>query len=81
MMLLVAGLGLREFYGLVEKRGLICFKEWGVFGGLLLMASTFFYLSGVLGIPPARFSDAISSEADRLRSREMVMVSLVEETD
>lgn len=45
VMMLLAGIGLVEFYGLVEKRGLICFKEWGVFGGLLLMGSTFFYLS------------------------------------
>lgn len=45
VMMLLAGVGLVEFYGLVEKRGLICFKEWGVFGGLLLMGSTFFYLS------------------------------------
>src|SRR3989454_4728603 len=50
IMMALAGFGLLEFYGLVEKRGLICFKEWGVFGGLLLIASTFFYLSGVLGI-------------------------------
>ena len=35
IMMALAGFGLLEFYGLVEKRGLICFKEWGVFGGLL----------------------------------------------
>ncbi|PYM15477.1 MAG: hypothetical protein DME18_04195 [Verrucomicrobia bacterium] len=59
IMMALAGFGLVEFYGLVEKRGLICFKEWGVFGGLLLMASTFFYLSGVLGIQeaPAKAND------------------------
>lgn len=59
LMLLLAATGLIEFYGMVEKRGLICFKEWGVFGGLLLMASTFFYLSGVLGIrtAPAKAND------------------------
>ena len=54
--------------------------------GLLLTAWTMDFEpdlieSGVLGIPPARFSETISSDADRLRSREMVMVSLVEETD
>jgi len=49
IMLLLAGLGLAEFYGLVEKRELVCFKGWGIFGGLLLMGSTFFYLSGELG--------------------------------
>src|SRR5438309_172896 len=59
IMMALAGFGLLEFYGLVEKRGLICFKEWGVFGGLLLIASTFFYLSGVLGIheAPAKAND------------------------
>jgi len=59
IMMTLAGFGLAEFYGLVEKRGLICFKEWGVFGGLLLMASTFFYLSGLLGVheAPAKAND------------------------
>src|SRR5437764_10138666 len=59
IMMALAGFGLLEFYGLVEKRGLICFKEWGVFGGLLLIASTCFYLSGVLGIQeaPAKAND------------------------
>jgi len=45
LMMLLAGTGMLEFYGLVEKRGLVCFKTWGVLGGLLLMASTFFYLT------------------------------------
>src|SRR3954468_19363267 len=49
-MLILAGLGLFEFYELVRKRGLICFKGWGIFGGLLLMTSTFLYLSGVLAV-------------------------------
>ena len=59
IMMTLAGFGLAEFYGLVEKRGLICFKEWGIFGGLLLMASTFFYLSGLLGTQeaPAKAND------------------------
>jgi phosphatidate cytidylyltransferase len=59
IMLTLAGFGLVEFYGLVERRGLVCFKEWGIFGGLLLIASTFFYLSGVLGAPeaPAKAND------------------------
>ena len=48
-MLTLAGAGLAEFYGLVEKRGLACFKQWGIVGGLLLMGSTFVYLSGALG--------------------------------
>ncbi len=48
LMLLLAGTGLLEFYGLVEKRSLVCFKAWGVFGGLLLMTSTFFYITSYL---------------------------------
>jgi phosphatidate cytidylyltransferase len=58
--MLVAGLGLGEFYALVRKRGLICFKGWGIVGGLLLMGSTFFYLSPVvMGTPgaPAKAND------------------------
>src|SRR5437764_221154 len=59
IMLALAGFGLVEFYGMVERRGLVCFKEWGIFGGLLLIASTFFYLSGVLGAQeaPAKAND------------------------
>ena len=49
LMLLLAGSGLREFYDMVAKRGMACFRGWGIFGGLLLMGSTFFYLSGALG--------------------------------
>src|SRR5712675_2367296 len=45
IMMTVAGLGLVEFYNLVRRRGLVCFKGWGIFGGLLLMGSTFFYVS------------------------------------
>jgi phosphatidate cytidylyltransferase len=61
VMMTLAGIGLVEFYGMVEKRGLVCFKEWGVFGGLLLMGSTFFYLSEIgLGLTrgaPAKAAD------------------------
>ncbi len=55
----LAWLGLAEFYGLVEKRGLVCFKTWGIVGGLLLMVSTFVYLSGVTGVKeaPAKAND------------------------
>lgn len=49
IMTVLAVTGLLEFYNMVEKRGLVCFKGWGVFGGVLLMASTFFYVSGYLG--------------------------------
>ena len=46
LMLGIAGLGLGEFYDLVEKRGLQCFRRWGILGGLVLMGSTFIYLEG-----------------------------------
>lgn len=49
IMTVLAVTGLMEFYNMVEKRGLVCFKGWGIFGGVLLMASTFFYVSGYLG--------------------------------
>jgi phosphatidate cytidylyltransferase len=46
IMMVLAWAGLAEFYNLLAHRNLFCFKGVGVFGGLLLMASTFFYLSG-----------------------------------
>src|SRR5436190_7184090 len=51
--------GLAEFYGLVEKGDLVCFKGWGIAGGLLLMIGTFLNLTGKLGTsgPPARVND------------------------
>ena len=48
VMMVLAGAGLIEFYGLVERRGLICFRFWGLAAGLLLMLSTFIYLSGAV---------------------------------
>jgi len=59
LMTVLAGLGLGEFYSLVEKEGMVCFKRWGVLGGVLLMAGTFFHLTGRLGISgtPARVND------------------------
>jgi len=54
LMLLLAFLGLVEFYGLVAKRGFVCFKTWGIANGLLLMVATFFYLTAYL--PGSRFS-------------------------
>ena len=59
IMMVIAGFGLAEFYDLVGKRELACFKGWGIFGGLLLMCSTFLYLSGTLGphIDPAKAND------------------------
>jgi len=56
---LLAVTGLMEFYDLVEKRGLICFRNWGILGGILLTLGTFFHLEGYLGIhgTPARVND------------------------
>jgi phosphatidate cytidylyltransferase len=58
-MVLLAGAGLWEFYGLVEKCGQTCFKYCGLIGGLLLMVGTFFNLNGMLGMnnSPARVND------------------------
>jgi phosphatidate cytidylyltransferase len=51
--------GLREFYALVRARGLVCFEVWGLCGGALLMACTFFYLSGRWGrvVLPSKAND------------------------
>lgn len=59
IMVFLAAAGLVEFYGLVEKRGLICFNRWGVVGGVLLMVGTFFHFQGVLGVAdtPSRVND------------------------
>ncbi len=59
IMVLLAATGLREFYALVEKRGLFCFKYCGLAGGVLLMVGTFFNLEGKLGLAnsPARVND------------------------
>jgi phosphatidate cytidylyltransferase len=59
VMLGLSTLGLIEFYQLVEHNQLRCHKYWGVCGGLLLIVSTFFYLSGRWGTPmvPAKAND------------------------
>src|SRR2546425_11610208 len=59
IMVLLAGFGLAEFYGLVEKRDLVCFKGWGIFGGLLLIVATFLRVSGAWGSDsaPAQVND------------------------
>lgn len=59
IMVALAALGLREFYGLVTRRGLVCFAGWGTMGGLLLMTGTFCHLQGWLGTTgsPARVND------------------------
>jgi phosphatidate cytidylyltransferase len=59
IIIFLAVTGLMEFYDLVERRQLVCFKKWGIFGGILLMAGTFLHLTGHLGIhgTPARVND------------------------
>ncbi len=51
--------GLAEFYGLVQKRELVCFSTWGLAGGLLLIVGTFLNLTGKVGTSgsPARVND------------------------
>ena len=49
LMILLAGAGLWEFYGLIEKRGLKCFKWWGLTAGVALMASTHYYVTHAQG--------------------------------
>ena len=59
IMVVLAMSGLAEFYGLVAKRDLVCFRGWGIFGGVLLMVGTFLHATGKLGIfqTPARVND------------------------
>src|SRR6266516_3491263 len=59
IMIFLAVSGLAEFYGLVEARDLVCFKGWGILGGVLLMLGTFLNLTVVLGTSdsPARVND------------------------
>ncbi len=59
VMVLLAGTGLGEFYGLAARRGLACWERWGILGGLLLMAGTYLNLTGVVGTSgsPARVND------------------------
>ncbi|HXG46862.1 MAG TPA: CDP-archaeol synthase [Methylomirabilota bacterium] len=59
VMMTLAGLGLAEFYGLVERRGLMCFRWLGIVGGVTLMLGTFLKLQGFLGLheAPARVND------------------------
>ena len=59
-MVFLATAGLAEFYGLAEKRNLVCFKWCGLLGGVLLMVGTFLHCQPAhLGIydSPARAND------------------------
>jgi phosphatidate cytidylyltransferase len=59
IMVFLAITGLIEFYGIVEKRDLVCFKGWGLCCGVLLIIVTFFQLTGLIGTQgsPARVND------------------------
>ncbi len=59
VMVLLALVGLAEFYGLVQKRNLVCFKYWGLLGAVLLMVGTFLNLTERIGSSgsPARVND------------------------
>jgi phosphatidate cytidylyltransferase len=59
IMLFLGISGLAEFYGIVGKRGLVCFSGWGIFGGVMLMLGTFLNLTGLIGTSgsPARVND------------------------
>ena len=59
IMIFLATTGLAEFYGLVERRNLVCFKWCGLSGGVLLLVGTFLHLTGHLGIydSPSRAND------------------------
>lgn len=48
-MVVLACVGLMEFYGLVEKRGLVCFKLSGIIAGILMMVVTSLHCTGHLG--------------------------------
>jgi phosphatidate cytidylyltransferase len=59
VMLAIAGLGLDEFYHLVEKAGYAAFRGWGIAGGLILMGATFVYVEGsfIPNVRPAKAND------------------------
>jgi phosphatidate cytidylyltransferase len=56
-MMILAGMGLQEFYGLASKKGYACFNCWGIFGGVCLMAFTFVYLNQTKVLAPGKIND------------------------
>lgn len=46
VLLLLAGLGMKEFYGMVERAGVFCFDKLGIVAGMLLILATFAFISG-----------------------------------
>jgi phosphatidate cytidylyltransferase len=59
VMLVIAALGLEEFYELVAKAGYDSFRKWGLVGGFVLMSSTFFYLQAAprANVSPGKVND------------------------
>jgi len=59
ILVFLAAAGLQEFYGMVSKLGHACHAKEGIFGGVLLLAATFCYISGWFGAaaPPSRVND------------------------
>ena len=74
LMIGLAASGLWEFYGLVERRGLLCFKGWGLFGGVLLMVSTFFYLTQYL--PELTTYSGLPSKANDFENSVLILFVL-----
>ena len=73
LMLVLATTGLIEFYGLVEKRGFICFKWWGVLNGILMMAATFFYITAYL---PTASTHGMPSKANDFETTVLIFFVL-----
>ena len=59
IMVVLAGAGMVEFYGMVGKLGFSCFPREGIFGGILLLVATFVFVSGQFSAAesPARAND------------------------
>ena len=59
LMIFLAVSGIIEFYGIAQKRDLVCFRGWGIAAGVLLMVGTFLHCTGKLGIhnSPSRAND------------------------
>jgi phosphatidate cytidylyltransferase len=72
LMLGLAWQGLREFYDLVERRGLVCYRLLGIVSGLALMLTTFLYFTGI--IPHAH--ESLPAKANDFEVAIMVMFVL-----
>ncbi len=61
IMLALAWFGLREFYGLIERRGLACYPRVGLIAGVAFIALGFLHLVGMIPMPG---NDAAASAAE-----------------